>query len=605
MLSYRADLQVLRGFAVVLVFFYHLKIVGFDNGYLGVDLFFVLSGYLMAMLSEKATVLEFYSRRLRRLLPAYFVTILLTTLTVVLIAVPVDSDQRLDRFWFDLIGLSNIAFWLEYSYFDWAAFKPLLNLWSLGVELQFYLIAPFLLPFLRGRLAVALSLLLGSLIVSLVLLTISPKTSFFMMPTRLWEFLIGAFVAWYPIGIVSIFKKKIISYLSLATLLGVLFFYPLKDDSLSVFLGHPGIASVIVVISTGLLISLSLDSVFNLSGFLGKVFSKLGDYSYSIYLTHFPIIVLVNYAAFGGTNLGSNSLLNTSIIVLTTGLLSYLMFNYVEILRFKNNLKLPIFVTAFALVLVGILGPQVATIKYTNKQNSIFFAWKDRSEYRCGKISRIINPTETMCNIGSIVSDERVLLLGNSHADSIKVSFANAMDDNLMSTYFYVANTTLLTENTNAKVIAKDVKRLKIDNVVIHYSHGFYSNEFNKRQLAEFLTLMANQRIKVLIIAPVPVYDFHVPKEMYHQTIEPNIILNRQTAEDYLTETANIFEFIERLGVINSNIFLSHKYLCKDDLCLLDIDGQPAYFDGAHLTLKGAKLLTPLFNDVARQIKNN
>ena len=143
MINYRADLQILRGIAVLLVLFYHLNFVGFGNGFLGVDLFLVLSGYLMANLAETTSPLEFYKRRISRLLPAYLVTILITSLIVLFLTVPSDANQRLSRIWFDLGGLSNIGFWLENSYFESNSFKPLLNLWSLGLEIQFYLIAPF------------------------------------------------------------------------------------------------------------------------------------------------------------------------------------------------------------------------------------------------------------------------------------------------------------------------------------------------------------------------------------------------------------------------------------------------------------------------------
>ena len=116
--NYRLDLQFLRGISVALVFLYHLKIPGFQNGFLGVDIFFVLSGFLMAKLAEKASPLEFYSRRLKRLLPAYLVVIFFTTLIVSIITIPSDSNQRTDRIFYDLLALSNISFWSENSYFE-------------------------------------------------------------------------------------------------------------------------------------------------------------------------------------------------------------------------------------------------------------------------------------------------------------------------------------------------------------------------------------------------------------------------------------------------------------------------------------------------------
>ena len=107
---YRADLQIIRGTSILLVFLYHLKIPWFQNGFLGVDIFFVLSGFLMAILTEKVSPIEFYARRLKRLLPAYFVVVLVATAVVITITIPVNSNQRLDRIFYDLVGLSNFAF---------------------------------------------------------------------------------------------------------------------------------------------------------------------------------------------------------------------------------------------------------------------------------------------------------------------------------------------------------------------------------------------------------------------------------------------------------------------------------------------------------------
>ena len=425
--KFREDLQILRGFAVLIVLFYHLKIAGFDRGYLGVDLFFVLSGYLMARLSTKYSVFEFYKRRFYRLVPAYLFTIFVTSFVIIILTVPSDADQHFDRIWLDLFGLSNIGFWLENSYFNSTAFKPLLNFWSLGVEIQFYILAPFLLPFLRKRILILITLIVLSITLSLFVLTISPKTSFFMLPTRIWEFLIGATVSWYSINKLSENKKKLISYSSLIVLLFIIFFYPIKDDSPDALFGHPGIASIFVVISTGLLISTGLDYFLRSETLVGKIMSNLGNYSYSIYLSHFPIIVLINYVPFGGTIIGSENIIKLILILSLTAAFSYLMYNYVEKIRYQrkkfSNYSIPL----LSLAIIVIFGSKLVSIKFTEKQNLIFDAWKDRSNYRCGKLSRILSPFDSFCQINSKKYESRVLLLGNSHADSIKMAFSSCL----------------------------------------------------------------------------------------------------------------------------------------------------------------------------------
>ncbi len=207
-IDYRLDIQVLRGIAVLLVLFYHLKINGFNNGYLGVDVFFVISGYLMAIICKSTSPLNFYIKRLKRLLPAYFFTIILTSVVVCIISIPSDAQQHFNRLWFDLFGMSNIAYWLKNSYFNLNSFQPLLNLWSLGVEIQFYAIAPILLIYLSKHKIIFFLTLIISTIITFIITGISPKTSFFLIPFRFYEFLIGAAIAWYPIKKISEFTKK-------------------------------------------------------------------------------------------------------------------------------------------------------------------------------------------------------------------------------------------------------------------------------------------------------------------------------------------------------------------------------------------------------------
>ena len=300
--DHRLDLQFLRGFSVIIVFLYHLKIPGFQKGFLGVDIFFVLSGYFMAKLVEKSDPLEFYKRRLKRLLPAYLVVVASTTLIVIFLTVPSDSIQRTDKLFYDLLALSNFAFWAENSYFDSSSFKPLLNIWSLAVEIQFYLVAPFILPFLHKRKILLISTAFVSFLISIIFLTISPQTSFFLLPTRFWEFIFGAFVAWYFIKNYQTKTDSFIVLFLILCILSVMFFFPIPNDSFNILTGHPGLAALIIVASTALIILIGFDKSIFIQSYLARMFIKVGDYSYSIYLTHFPIIILVNYNAFSGTS---------------------------------------------------------------------------------------------------------------------------------------------------------------------------------------------------------------------------------------------------------------------------------------------------------------
>jgi peptidoglycan/LPS O-acetylase OafA/YrhL len=138
--NYRQDIQILRGVSILLVVFYHLRIPGFKNGFVGVDIFFVISGYLMAQLYYPDRKFDFFIRRAKRLMPAYLSTIFLTILIGFLTLIPSDFKQLLDQTKASLFLIPNLYFWSQDSYFTGTQFNPLLNLWSLGVEFQFYLI---------------------------------------------------------------------------------------------------------------------------------------------------------------------------------------------------------------------------------------------------------------------------------------------------------------------------------------------------------------------------------------------------------------------------------------------------------------------------------
>lgn len=143
-MHYRPDIQILRGIAVVFVILFHLNVPLFSHGFLGVDLFFVISGFLMALLYERGQTFKFYQRRANRLLPAYFATTVATVAISAFITLPSEQIQVMEQGVFAAFFMSNIGFWAQNSYFSTSEFTPLLHLWSLGVEIQFYLIVPLL-----------------------------------------------------------------------------------------------------------------------------------------------------------------------------------------------------------------------------------------------------------------------------------------------------------------------------------------------------------------------------------------------------------------------------------------------------------------------------
>lgn len=606
MLKHRKDLQVLRGIAVIFVFFFHLKIPFFSNGFLGVDIFFILSGFLMAHLYSEYGALEFYKRRLRRILPAYFVTIAITTLVVALIAVPADADQRFERFWFDIMGVSNVAFWNVEGYFGPRYFKPLLNLWSLSVELQFYIIVPFLFPLLKKRIFLLVSLIIISLSISILIFSISEKTSFFMMPLRIWEFLLGTLVAWYPINSKLKYNQKIVIYSLLIIFFLIIFFYPSNTGYENNYIyGHPGLAALLIVLITALIIYFSMESILNQNNVIIKILSCVGDYSYSIYLVHFPVIILINYSIFGGTKIGYNSLNHLLLAVLITSLFSYLMFNYVEKIRFSNKATLKILIIFLLTVLIGLIAPYINKFKYTEEQLKIFLAWEDKDEYRCGKFFRIINFKDKFCNIGSNKSKDKLLLLGDSTADSIKKSFANQMNIHDISTYFYIFNNPLMDSKRTAKKILKDIENENIRIVVFLMDKDFYRTKEYTQELSILINGLKDLNIQFKIISPLPSMAFHVPKKLYQKSKDPKMLLSTPNIKKYKKDNINFFKVVNNISIKDKDIYLTYPILCNQLECRIEENGSPFYFDSGHLTLTGAKKLEILFNKIAKNYLYN
>ena len=211
-MKYRSEIDGLRSVAVLPVILFHAGFTAFGGGFVGVDVFFVISGYLITTIivdelaQGKFSILKFYERRARRILPALFVVCLVSLVMAWMFLLKHDFKDFARSIVATATFSSNIYFWLESDYFDTAAeLKPLLHTWSLAVEEQFYIFFPPLLMLLfpKGPRFVVFSLgvlFTLSLIGALWLLPRDTSGAFYLLPTRAWELLIGSFCALYLRG---------------------------------------------------------------------------------------------------------------------------------------------------------------------------------------------------------------------------------------------------------------------------------------------------------------------------------------------------------------------------------------------------------------------
>ncbi|MHA3978461.1 acyltransferase family protein [Halovulum sp. GXIMD14794] len=276
-MQYRADIDGLRAVAVAGVVLSHAGLPGLGGGFAGVDVFFVISGYLIASLfleeqarTGRVDLPAFAARRLRRLLPALLALLVVCVPVAYLVLLP----QQLKDFGQGVAAapffLANLLYWQEAGYFAAvSAEKPLLHLWSLGVEGQFYLLAPLVL--LRGRGLVAGLAVLGFVAASWAAREV-PEAAFYLAPFRLWEFLAGALLAFWPVQL-----PRIAGFLGLG-LIGIAFW------TLDGATAWPGAAALLPVVGAMLVIAGGSDVLAR----RGPVF--LGRISYGVYLWHYPVL---------------------------------------------------------------------------------------------------------------------------------------------------------------------------------------------------------------------------------------------------------------------------------------------------------------------------
>lgn len=342
---YRPELDLLRSIAILGVIGYHLDIGAFKYGFLGVDIFLVLSGYLIFRIitielsNDCFSLPRFYKNRIRRIMPA-LLFVILATIPFAWMTLPSnlfkDFGQSVVS---SSLLFSNFLFLKEIDYFNAASDeKPLLHTWSLGLEAQFYFIIPiFFLLLHRIKKNTINSLRIFFIFVALISFGLyiyfnqeESNTVFYLLPFRLWEFILGGSVALYPIRKLNICQNERFALIKFARWggLGVLIFCmsPLLE-----YFFHTSEIRIICTLTTAFFILLWSDSrnenippVFNL-------LALAGQYSYSAYLWHYPIIVFIRASNFGLSKFGESLF-----VIFFTVTLSYVSKTFIEN-RFTAN----------------------------------------------------------------------------------------------------------------------------------------------------------------------------------------------------------------------------------------------------------------------------
>ncbi|MBX8470652.1 acyltransferase [Pseudomonas sp. RIT778] len=331
-LAYRRDIDGLRAVAVIAVVLFHFGVPGITGGFVGVDVFFVISGYLITSIiwnqrqAGRFSFVEFWSRRARRILPALFAMIIAVLAVGWFLLAPKDYEELGRSVRYQVMFVSNILFMRQDGYFDVASdLKPLLHTWSLAVEEQFYIVFPLLLTLMSSRLKHWRLALFGILLVSFGLSVWAvhhhPEKAFFLLPMRAWELLAGAMLAIAPKHAWRLkpMAAQLLSLLGMGLILLAVFGFDKRTP-------FPGAAALLPVLGVVLLILANGHRQTWVGQFLSsRVMVGLGLISYSWYLWHWPVFVFSSYAS-----VEEPSAFDSAGLILLTLVLGYLSWKFVE-----------------------------------------------------------------------------------------------------------------------------------------------------------------------------------------------------------------------------------------------------------------------------------
>ena len=624
LIKYRKDIDGLRAISVVSVIIYHFQfnIFGFDilkGGFLGVDIFFVISGYLITKIIIKEikngnlSIITFYERRMRRILPVLFLVIFIFFFISYFLLFYGHFVEYAETALWSIFFSSNVYFVLNNLFYGSLdnSLKPLLHTWSLSVEEQFYLFYPIILVIIYKFFKKNFIFFTVIGILSSLLLTEyfhkSNIYTFYLIPFRGWELLFGGLL-------VYIERRVAVSSLVHNFSFLIIIFFLFVFDKFK--FNHPSFWTLIPVLSTCVILLNRNENTFTYRILSQKNIIFIGLISYSLYLWHYPIISFANYRT-----LDEPSILIKFLLILLIFCISCLSYYYVEII-FRDKKKIPsnnffLIIIFFFLCLISLSIVSIKKIKSYNINKSIAGIFLDNTVF---SLSTEKFRKEYNIKFEDTFDKKNILIVGDSHADDLfRIFFLSkykypGYNFSLMMGDFYCFSMFVKEQHTKCgdvylKQKSKDIfleDILKSNFIII-------STQWEDRDFEElpFIVKWAELNSKTLVITSnTP--EFKTFLAFGNSTILDNYLMkNKNILKDnklnYIQKSSleeiyfqnikkEVFEINKKLKHISQKYNLKYldkfDYICNRELkkCnVLTPGGQKIFYDYGHYTLEGSK----------------
>lgn len=635
--NFRYDINGLRAYAVAFVVLFHFNILGFNGGFVGVDVFFVISGFLMTKIiasgieNNSFSFLKFYLSRANRIIPALVALCLTIALVGWFTLTPQEYKDFGKHAATSLSFISNIQYFRESGYFDAVSHeKLLLHTWSLSVEWQFYILLPIFLYLInkafKSKNALTISfciLLIVSFALSVIVSKFNPSAAFYLLPTRAWEMMAGGLI--YLFFNKKTFSQKTSLFIEIAGF--ALIFASVAFFSTTTL--WPSYNALVPVIGTFLVLLAANNSSFFTNN---KIAQFLGNTSYSIYLWHWPLVFYLSYL-----EVAQNPTFIVLAIVLSI-LFGWLSFKYIETptrkwLSNKSNKKAYFATALYVGIPTVILASIFAFNGYKQRLPENIQLITDQSEDRNPRMKECHMQTGNKipeCKYGE--GKVSLIVLGDSHGAAMIRSIEKAAPQgtSVLDWTYSGCPTVEGIKKINSpdykcgEVVSNLIEKAKVEypntpivivnrlNVLFHGApeeaskpiryvsspYDSYSEEYTSEMTEKYIDTVCkfSGDRKLFITSSVPEYTVEIPKVLAHRAILGNDAEISQKRIDF-EERSKLSNHAQALAAqkCGAKIIDVSSPFCNSDKCFTTKNGKPLYFDDDHLSVYGADQIIPQF----------